>query len=170
MLADPRLAATAADYEAQYSFVSGINQKLTETHRAITRIRGAKAQLNSIEKRIGDDEKFASLLESASELESKLSGIEETLYQTKMESRQDPLNFPIRLNDKLAHVMSLAGIGDHAPSASAVAVRDELIAAVDAQLDNLEGVFRNDLAAFNLQAAEAGLDAIQTKADTTSQP
>ena len=168
--ADPRLGTTAADYEAQYSFVAAINQKLTETHRAITRIREAKAQLSTIEERIGDDEQFAGLLESATELEDKLSSIEESLYQTKMESRQDPLNFPIRLNDKLAHVMLLAGIGDHAPSASAVAVRDELVTAVDAQLGQLEDVFRNDLAAFNLQAADAGLDAVQATADTTSQP
>ncbi|MDH4018227.1 MAG: hypothetical protein OEU84_01375, partial [Xanthomonadales bacterium] len=47
VLADPRLTVTAADYEAQYSFVTGINQKLTETHRAITRIREAKAQLSA---------------------------------------------------------------------------------------------------------------------------
>ena len=55
-----------------------------------------------------------------------LRAIEEALYQTQNESRQDPLNFPIRLNDKLAGVMLSAAIGDHPPTASAVAVRDEL--------------------------------------------
>ncbi len=60
------------DYQAQYEFVSGINQKLTETHRAITSIREAKAQLSAIGKRIEDDEQFADLQESATELEGKL--------------------------------------------------------------------------------------------------
>jgi hypothetical protein len=90
-----------------------------------------------------------------------LDSIEETLYQTKMESPQDPLNFPIRLNDKMAGVMSLAGIGDHAPTESAIAVRDELVAAIDAALKRLEDVINNDLVAFNLQAAESGLEAVR---------
>jgi len=158
--ADPRLDATAADYEAQYAFVSGINRKLTETHRAITRINEAKGQLNAIEKRIEGDDRFSGLQESAKAIETRLDGIEETLYQTKMESPQDPLNFPIRLNDKLAGVRSLAAIGDHPPTASAIAVRDELVAAVDAALANLQDLFDKDIAAFNKQAAEAGLEAV----------
>lgn len=78
---------------------------------------------------------------------------------------QDPLNFPIRLNDKLAGVMALAGFGDHAPSASALAVRDELVAAIDTQLDRLEELLGNDLAAFNSQAAGAGLEAVRVATD-----
>ena len=78
-----------------------------------------------------------------------------------MESPQDPLSFPIRLNDKLAGLMLLAGMGDHPPTDSTIAVRDELVAAVDAELLRLENVFKNDLAAFNLQAAEAGLEAVR---------
>jgi len=166
LLADPRLEVSAADYQAQYSFISGINKKLTETHRAVTRIREAKTQLGAIEKHIEEDEKFAGLLETAIELKGMLSSIEETLYQTKMESPQDPLNFPIRLNDKLAGVMILAGFGDHAPSDAAIAVRDELFALIDAELNQLEDVFNNDMVAFNLQAAEAGLEAVRV----TSRP
>ena len=78
-----------------------------------------------------------------------------------MESPQDPLNFPIRLNDKLAGVMSLAGYGDHAPTDSQIAVRDELVAAIDDALNRLEDVLNNDLVSFNLQAAEAGLEAVR---------
>lgn len=161
VLADPRLNVSAEDYQAQYDFITGINQKLTEAHRAVTRIREAKAQLTAIEGRIEEDEQFFGLLESATELKGMLNSIEETLYQTKMESPQDPLNFPIRLNDKMAGVMSLASIGDHAPTESAIAVRDELVAAIDAALNRLENVINNDLVAFNLQAAESGLEAVR---------
>ncbi len=107
LLPDPRLDVPVADYQAQYDFVSGINQKLTETHRAITQIREIKTQLTAIEKRVADDDQFTALVESSTKLRESLGDIEQSLYQTKMESRQDPLNFPIRLNDKLAGVMSL---------------------------------------------------------------
>ncbi len=161
ILADPRLQVTEAEYQAQYDFLSGLNHKLTETHRAIIRIREAKSQLAAIEKRVKEDEQFADLLESATALKATLSDIEETLYQTKMESRQDPLNFPIRLNDKLAGLMSLAGRGDHAPSDSAIAVRDELVTAIDTELDRLSEVMNNDVADFNKKAAAAGLEAVR---------
>ena len=45
--------------------------------------------------------------------------MEEALYQTKNQSNQDPLNFPIRLNNKLA---SLAGVVDSADAAPTDAV------------------------------------------------
>ncbi len=162
LLPDPRLDSTAEDYQAQFDFIAGINQKLTETHRAITRIREIKGQLGAIEKRLEETEQFAGLLETATVLQESLGDIEKALYQTKMESRQDPLNFPIRLNDKLAGLMSLTGFGDHAPSAAAIAVRDELVGAVDAELKRLDEVIRNDLADFNQQAADAGLTTIGT--------
>jgi hypothetical protein len=62
---------------------------------------------------------------------------------------------------KLAGVMYLVGFGDHAPSESAIAVRDELIAAINDQLKRLKNVIGIDLATFNRQAAEAGLEAVK---------
>ncbi len=165
VLADPRLQIPVEEYQEQYDFIAGINQKLTETHRAIKRIRLLKAQLTAIEKRIDGEPDFTRLLESAKYLQEALGKIEKSLYQTRMESRQDPLNFPIRLNDKLAGVMILAGYGNHAPSASAIEVRDELVAAVDAELKLLENVLNQDLPAFNQQAAQAGLTAVGTMKD-----
>ena len=160
LLPDPRLDSTPADYQAQYDFVSGINQKLTEAHRAITQIRAIKDQIAAIEERLQETERFAGLLESAAGLKEALGEIENALYQTKMESPQDPLNFPIRLNDKLAGLMSLTGYGDHAPSAAAISVRDELVGAVDMQMKHLEELIEDDLAKFNQQAADAGLTAV----------
>ena len=160
-MADPRLQVTGAEYQAQFDFLAGLSHKLTETHRAITRIREAKSQLAAIEKRVKGGEQFVDLLESATALKATLSDIEETLYQTKMESRQDPLNFPIRLNDKLAGLMSLVSRGDHAPSDSTIAVRDQLVTAIDAELERLSQVMNNDVAAFNKKAAAAGLEAVR---------
>ena len=162
--ADPRLDISPETYRAQFEFVSGINRKLNETHSAITRLREAKSQLGAIEKRIEGDNGHAELIESASGLQEKLGAIEATLYQTKMESPQDPLNFPIRLNDKLAGLMSLSALGTHPPTNAAIAVRDELFEAIDSQLNRLESVLSEDLADFNRQAAEVGLEAVRVTA------
>ncbi len=157
---DPRVNASAADLQAQFDFTWGINRKLTQTHQAITRIRETRAQLEAIEQRIENQEQYAELATAATALKEQLTGIEEALYQTKMEARQDPLNFPIRLNDKLAGVMLAASFGDHPPSDSAIAVRDQLVAAIDAELAKLDDVLDSGLTGFNEKVDSYQLPAI----------
>jgi photosystem II stability/assembly factor-like uncharacterized protein len=159
VLADPRSEATPADLTAQFDFLWSVNRKLTETHRAIRNLREVRSQIDAIEERVGDSDRFAGLVARGESLKQALREIEETLYQTRLESPQDPLNFPIRLNDKLAGVMGTASLGDHPPTASAVAVRDELVSRIDAALAALNTLMAEDLEAFNTQAAEAGLPA-----------
>lgn len=160
VVSDPRLDISMADYQAQFDFVKSIRDQLTTTHQAIRRIRAAKEQLERVEKQIGGDGQYEALKLSSTALKKTLSEVEEALYQTKMESRQDPLNFPIRLNDKLAGVKALAGFGDHAPTASMIAVRDDLNAQIDAQLGRLDETLEQDIKNFNQQAAELSLPAI----------
>ncbi len=162
--ADPRSAATAAELQSQFDFVWSTNRKLTEAHRAIRELRGVRDQVNEIGGRVGDDPRYAALVESGEALVERLTAIEETLYQTKLESPQDPLNFPIRLNDKLAGVMGVAAFGDHPPTASAVAVRDELVAAIDAALADLDDTLGEALARYNALADETALPAVVPEA------
>jgi hypothetical protein len=160
ILADPRTDTSTAQLQAQFDFVWGINRKLTEMHQAITRLRQARTAISAIETRLSGDPRYTELEASAQALNSELTRIEEVLYQTKLESPQDPLNFPIRLNDKLSGVMSLAAYGNNPPTASAVAVRDELVAAVDSELVALDRVLGSDLDAFNEQVAAYNLPAV----------
>jgi DNA-binding FrmR family transcriptional regulator len=157
---DPRIESPVADLQAQFDFTWSINRKLTDTHQAITRIRKTRSQLTAIEERVEGQEQYNELAEASAALKEELKSIEETLYQTKMEARQDPLNFPIRLNDKLAGVMRAASFGDHPPSASTIAVRNELVAAIDEQLAKLESVLDSGLSSFNDLVANYQLPAV----------
>jgi photosystem II stability/assembly factor-like uncharacterized protein len=150
---DPRLSATEADLKAQFDFAHGVWQKLTEIHTQIERIRDVRAQLGAIKKRVGDAKESKPIVDAANDLDKKMTAVEEALYQTKNKSSQDPLNFPIRLNDKLAGVGDSAAGGDFAPTAQQIAVRDELVKAIDEQLAKLKAVWDTDLPAFNKLAA-----------------
>ena len=160
VLPDPRSQATPAALQEQFDFVWGMNRKLTETHQAITRLRQARDQVAAVAKRIGDATEFAELAALSEAMIGELDDIEKALYQVELEAPQDPLNFPIRLNDKLAGVILAASIGDHPPTASAIAVRDELFAAIDTQLAALDEVLGSELEAFNRLAAELALPAV----------
>jgi hypothetical protein len=158
---DPRTIATQADLEAQYQFLLGANRKLSEIHEQIERIREARAQLNSLKKNAGKDEKAKPLVEAAKALDKKMTGIEEALYQTKNKSSQDPLNFPIRLNDKLASVADSAATGDFAPTAQQRAVYAELVAKIDAQLAALKALWDTDLPALNTLVKESEIPVVK---------
>ena len=92
-----------------------------------------------------------------------MTDIEETLYQTKNKSGQDPLNYPVRLTNKLAYLNSILGNGEFAPTDQVYAVRKELEALIDAELDKYEKVKTEMIPAFNQMVKEKNIDAIILK-------
>jgi len=78
-----------------------------------------------------------------------LTQIEETLYQTQNRSNQDPLNFPIRLTNKLGHLNRLITIDDFPPTAQDNAVRLELTAEVDITMQAYKKIIDEDIIEFN---------------------
>jgi photosystem II stability/assembly factor-like uncharacterized protein len=176
LLRDPRYPSTDADLQAQFDFLIKVRDKLTETHVAIKDIRSAREQMKTLTDKIKDDENYKDVIEAAEALDKKMTEIEETLYQTKNKSGQDPLNFPIRLNNKLAALNGVAGSGAWRPTAQSETVRGELTKSIDGELKKLESIMQNDLPAFNEKVKQKSIDAIIIKkkktknADTSTSP
>jgi hypothetical protein len=99
--------------------------------------------------RLKDQPNAKQVGDAAKALKDKLTGVEESLYQTKNQSSQDPLNYPIRLNNRMAALEGVVGSADARPTAQSYVVYDELGAAIDAELAKLDAVLKTDLAAFN---------------------
>jgi len=158
--ADPRSSATQADLQKQFDFLLDVRDKLTETHEAIKKIRAVRGQLTDLEKHLADRDDAKDLVDAAKDLDKKMTEIEEALYQTKNRSNQDPLNFPIRLNNKLADVGSSASIGDFAPTAQQIEVKNLLEKAIDAELVKLKAIWDTDVPAFNEKAAGMKIPAL----------
>jgi photosystem II stability/assembly factor-like uncharacterized protein len=164
LVADPRSSAKPEDLKAQYDFLAGARDKLSEMHRSIAAIRAVRGNLNALQERAGKDERTQPLREAIETAAKTMTEVEEALYQTKNRSGQDPLNFPIRLNDKWALLASTVDTGDFAPTTQAYAVRDELLPQIDAQLAKIKGVWEKDLPAINRLAKELDVPAV-TPAD-----
>ena len=155
---EPRTTATPADLKAQFDFVKGVYDKLSQVNESITKVREVRGQLGAVKKRVGDNK---DVVKAADDLDKKMTAVEEALYQTKNKSSQDPLNYPIRLNDKLAGVGDSAATGWHAPTAQQIAVRDELVGKIDAELAKLKAIWDTDLPAFNKLAASVPAVAVK---------
>ena len=149
ILADPRAESSLDDMKKQFIFIKEVNKTMDEAHKSIKKIRKINAQLSAFEKQYKGDESVKDLLDKAKELKEKFTEIEEALYQTKNRSGQDPLNFPIRLTNKLGHLNSLVRMGDFAPTDQDVKVKDELSAKINAQLKEFNDLIDNEIKAFN---------------------
>jgi len=129
---------------------------LTEANEAVIRIRELRKQLDEYTNR--DSRKVA---DAAKALNQKLTEVEEALYQTKNRSGQDPLNFPIKLNNKLAHVLGVVQSSDNQPTQQSYMVYEDLATQVNAELKKLDGVLNADLAQFNKLIRDENVPAVQ---------
>jgi photosystem II stability/assembly factor-like uncharacterized protein len=154
--ADPRSDVTTADLTAQFELAQRINERVSEAHDAVTKIRHVKAQIDDRTKRASD----VSLTADAETLKQKLTDVEGEIYQYRLKSNQDALNYGIRLNNKLAALQRVVESADGRPTAQSEAVFKELSASLDTQLRQLEILFDRDLTAFNQALGRHDLDAI----------
>jgi hypothetical protein len=160
ILKNPNSTVKQEDFQLQFDFLSELLAKVTETHETIEDIRDLRAQLTTYNDRLKGDEANDTIVNTSKAIIKTLTEIEKTLYQTQNRSGQDPLNFPIRLNNKLAHLNSLMSIGDYRPTSQAVAVKDELTALIDVQLARYQSIIEKDVPALNALIKAAAVDAI----------
>jgi photosystem II stability/assembly factor-like uncharacterized protein len=160
---DPRLPITASDYAKQLELSLKIRDKLTETNDAVIQIRDVKKQIDDLTKRVAGQPNAKPIADAGAALIRKLTTVEEALYQTKNQSSQDPLNFPIRLNNKLAALGGLVSRSETPPNDQSYAVYDELAGAIDAQLQTLAQIMKMDVPAFNQLVRDQNIPAIVVK-------
>jgi hypothetical protein len=151
ILKDPRSPSTVAELQAKYDLVVTARDTITKAHETIIEIRALRTQLDAVVGRSEGDAK-KELEAKAKEVKAALTAIEEELYQTKSKSSQDPLNYPIKLTDKLAGVMSAVNGAEFGPTAGQQGVADTLVAAIRAELAKYEAAKKDGLAAFNALA------------------
>jgi hypothetical protein len=161
--ADPRVSTTSADYAKQLELALKIRDKLSETHNAIIQIREVRRQVEDLLKRVAGQPSFKVVNDAGTALNKSMTAVEETLYQTKNQSNQDPLNYPIRLNNKLAALGGVVGSAEAAPTAQSDAVYDELVTQIDEQLRKLAQIMKTDVPAFNQLVRDQNIPAVVVK-------
>jgi photosystem II stability/assembly factor-like uncharacterized protein len=161
ILKNPVSETSLDDMKLQFVFITDINTKVSEIHKALINVKKVKSQITTLKKAIKDKQKHKELIAFADELTKKITNIETTLYQTKSKSGQDPLNFPIRLNNKLAHLNSLTRMGSYKPTDQAIVFKNEIIKEIDNQLSKLYTLFNTDVKQLNLKVKESQIDLIQ---------
>lgn len=163
ILPDPRSEVSISQMRLQFDFVNKVNATVDKAHKAIKNIRQIRKKLEEFDSNFSENESVIDLVEKAKQLNSSLTEIEKALYQTKNRSRQDPLNFPIKLTNKLGHLNSLVTSNDFPPTNQDELVRKELTAEVENHILKYQKLVSQDLKYFNEEFASLNLDYLTVK-------
>ena len=159
ILADPRVDSTPAELQAQFDFLIDVRDKLSEAHQAVIDVRTVREDLAYLEGKL-DDDAPERLREAIALLRQDMSVIENNIHETRNEAYQDPLNFGIKLNNRLAYLATHESAGDFPPTDQAVAYYGEVAAQIDGEIASLRALFEDRIPELNRMLGVQGVSVL----------
>jgi photosystem II stability/assembly factor-like uncharacterized protein len=160
---DPRLETSQEDFQKQFDLLIKIRDKSTEVNTTVNQLRAVRQQVDELLKKTKDNPDAEEIKKAGKSLEDKLKEIEDVLIQSKSKSGQDPLNYPILLDNKIAALIGVVSNADAKPTDQSYTVFENLSAKADVQVKKLEAVLETDLPAFNDLVRKANIPAVILK-------
>ncbi len=145
---DPRVKATQAELEEQFKVAVAIRDRFSDANLAVLGVRGVKGQMVDRGPRLKgqDSSLFAGI---ALRFGQRMGGVEGEVYQVKNQSSQDPLNYPIKLNNKIGGLAGVVGSADGKPTAQTYDVFNILSDSLEAALTSLRAIVNEELPKVN---------------------
>jgi photosystem II stability/assembly factor-like uncharacterized protein len=172
---EPRVLndVTDQDLREQFDLAIKVRDKASQANDAVLLIRGIKAQITDRKAKAAGK---ASVAKALDDLEQALSTVEGEIYQVKLQSSQDPLNFPIKLNNKIAALQGIIESADVRPTEQTYSVFRTLSNRLDEQLTKLDAGVKTRMPPVNQILQREKLEPIKAEPlktetkTTTSQP
>jgi photosystem II stability/assembly factor-like uncharacterized protein len=150
------------DLREEFDLAIKVRDKASQANEAVLLVRGIKAQIAERKSKL--DAKSAAVAKALDEFAAALSAIEGEIYQVKLQSSQDPLNFPIKLNNKIAALQGVIESADVRPTEQAYSVFRTLSNGLDEQLGQLDTRVKVQMPPVNQLLQRAKLDPIKAEA------
>ncbi|HEX7734958.1 MAG TPA: hypothetical protein VF458_08845 [Ktedonobacteraceae bacterium] len=167
---DPRVRASQSELEAQFALLIEIRDSLSETHKAVTSLRNLRRQIEQWVERAQEHPVHERIVQSSDALKAKLAAIEDELIQVKARARHDTLNYPAKLNAKLAALTGVVSSADAVPTRQTRELFQELSGQLQLLRASLQECIDTDLPAFNALIREVNLEAIVAPVLTKARP
>ncbi len=142
---DPREHTTQAQMEEQFKLASQVRDEVSEADDMVLKIR----HINEEAKKRTEKASDSALVSASNNLRDRLSTIEEEIYQVRNRANEDPLNFPIKLNNQIAALARVIETGDYAPTAQDYEVFKILTARLQTVQSTFDETLKTDLAHLN---------------------
>jgi len=155
---DPTLTqVTDGDLLERFALALRIRDKTSEANEAVIAIRLMRQQVEARLAQTGD----RSVHEAAGSLLRKITSVEEELYQVKNRSPKDPLNFPVKINNRIAALLGVVESAEAKPTRQSYEVFDILSRELADALRGLNPALQGDLPQLNRLLAGKGLDPVR---------
>jgi hypothetical protein len=155
---------TLADLREQFDLALQIRDKVSEANDAVIKIRDLKKQTADRLTKSQD----AALKTVANSFSKHVSDVEEAIYQVRNQSGQDPLNFPIKVNNRLATLLRTVTTGDGKPIGAAKPIFIDLSGELKVETDRLAKVLADDLTKLNAELKRLGLEPVTLQPKPTA--
>jgi hypothetical protein len=163
ILKDPRIKTTQEELQSQFEFLVKVRDKVSDANQGVIDIRKIKEDLNYLKTKIGTDPQYKELTEAVKKFESELTAHENNIHETRNRSVQDPINYGIKINNRLAHLMVEQAQGDYPPTKQGEEVRQMLTKMVDDELSKLRSTIDRNATQINSMAKDKGIDVVMIK-------
>ena len=163
---NPRAAAqgvTLADLQERFKLALQIRDRVSQANEAVIKIRAIKGQVDDRMERSDNDALHA----LGATVEENLGAVESEIYQVKNKSNQDPLNYPIKLNNKIAALLNLVEGSEYRPTDQSYQVFQYLSGRLDQQIEQMNLVIQRDVGRLNELLRRLGLDPIDVERPIT---
>lgn len=160
IIKDPRLPNSQSDYENQFDFLMDVRDQVSKANEAIIKIRTIQKDLKYLKEKTKDNTDIQQLIAA---YESELSLVENNIHMTKNQSRQDPLNYGIRINNRLAFLMADSQRGDYPPTQQAQQFFKEVVAELNQELNTLNALVEKQTKVVNEKVEQEDIKMISSE-------
>jgi hypothetical protein len=157
IVADPRLETTPEDYEKQLAYLLRVRDRVSEAHLAMRDISNIRDDIDYFKEKLDDKPAYSDILERCEQLNKDMSVIENNIHMTSNKSSQDPLNYGIRINNRLAFLMADQQRGDYRPTDQAEEAFEVISGELAVQLDALDVLLAEELEEINALGNDLGV-------------
>lgn len=165
---DPRITTPAQDLARQHELLMQIRNKVDQVHETVNQIRDVRRQVNDLTKRLTKHASSKQIEAAGKELDKKMTAVEEQLINTRWKAGQDPLNWPLKLNNLLTSLGGVVDSADAHPTSQSFQVFEELSRRANEQLQAWQNIRNTDLKAFNDLVRKSDVPAVYVAAEAAA--
>jgi hypothetical protein len=149
------IGAKTEDLQLQFNLHASVNEKVTETHKKVNRIREIKSNISQaiakMKKEVKDTMLTKDIIKLGTLITDSLNAIENRLVQNKAKAGQDLLNHPMKLNNKLSALTSTIASADAKPTDQTYEAVKKITALIQKELDAVKAMELIEIKKFNEQ-------------------
>jgi len=162
---DPRVKASNEDVQKQVELGRKIVAQVSAIHEAVGTIREVRTQTRGLERRLGDDTRYASLVSAAKDFDKRSLELESQLLQVNSKSSESNLNYPVLVDERMHSLLGSVESADAAPTKQQYEVFDALEKEAQPMLAQYHELMSKDLPALNEMVSKQNIPALYVPAE-----